>query len=233
MTLQSKKKATAVSAGEPGPTITRLVATEIGNRIIDGVYRPGMSLREIPLSEELGVSRGSIREALRVLERDGVIKIEAHKGASVTQLSTDELIEIYQVRGVLLGLVMAIASERCTETDIKWLQGKLGKLKGDAQQPDDVAGAAHAVTSAEMASYLIALSGNHRLAFLLTQMSAQIARYTRVGLATAERRARSLETWTAVLEAVKAHDASAAERLGRKLVSDTLHFALARIAGLV
>lgn len=233
MTLQSKKKAAAAaSAGEPGPTITRLVATEIGNRIIDGVYRPGMSLREIPLSEELGVSRGSIREALRVLERDGVVKIEAHKGASVTQLSTDELIEIYQVRGVLLGLAMAIASERCAETDIRWLGGQLDKLKRDAQQPDAAAGAAHAATSAAMATYLIALSGNQRLAFLLTQMSAQIARYTRVGLATAERRARSLETWMALFDSIKAHDAGAAERLGRKLVSDTLHFALTRIAGL-
>lgn len=232
-TLRSKKEAAVPPAGEPGPTITHLVAKEIGNRIIDGVYRPGMSLREIPLSEELGVSRGSIREALRVLERDGVVKIEAHKGASVTQLSTDELIEIYQVRGVLLGLALAIASERCDETDIKWLQGKLGKLKRDLQQPDALAGASHAATSAEMASYLIECSGNRRLKFLLTQMSAQIARYTRVGLATAERRASSFETWTAVFEALKAHDAAAAERLGRKLVSDTLHFALTRIAGLV
>lgn len=231
-TLRSKKEMASAASGEPGPTIARLVATEIGNRIIDGVYRPGMSLREIPLSEEFGVSRGSIREALRMLERDGVVKIEAHKGAAVTQLSTDELIEIYQVRGVLLGLAMAIASERWDDTDIKWMQGKLDKLQRDLQKPNAQAGAAHAATSTEMASYLIERSGNARLAFLLTQMSAQIARYTRVGLATAERREGSLQNWRALSDALKANDASAAERLGRKLVSDTLHFALTRIAGL-
>lgn len=231
MTLRNPK-CSAIPVEEPGPTITRLAATEIGNRIIAGVYRPGMSLREIPLSEEFCVSRGSIREALRILERDGVVNIEPRKGASVTQLSTDELIEIYQVRGVLLGLAMAISSERFVDTDLKWLNGKLVALRENTLQPDAVAGPAHAATSAEMALYLIKLSGNRRLEFLLTQMTAQIARYTRVGLATAERRARSLETWTDLFEAMKAHNASAAERLGRKLVSDTLHSALTRIAGL-
>lgn len=234
MALPASKqnKDSPAPAGELNPTITARVASEIGNRIIDGIYRPGMSLREIPLAEELGVSRGSIREALRILERDGVVKIEPRKGASVTELSTDELIEIYQVRGALLGLAMALACERCGESDHRWLSRHLQEMQAASQAPDARAGALHSTISSDMASYLIALAGNRRLEFLLTQMGSQIARYTRLGLSSAERRAESIQTWQSLIQALERREASQADQLGRKLVKDTLRFALSRIAGL-
>jgi len=160
-----KDKDTPSKGGTANPTITSRVAKEIGTRIIDGVYRPGMSLREIPLSEELGVSRGSIREALRILERDGVVKIEPRRGASVTELSTDELIEIYQVRSALLGLAAALACERLSETDLKWLGRKIKQLAAVAGEPDAVAGATHSTVSSEMAAYLIERSANDKTRF--------------------------------------------------------------------
>lgn len=221
-----------VSEEKPNISVTQRIVTEISNRIIDGIYKPGMSLREIPLSEQFGVSRGSLREALRILERDGVVTIEPRRGASVTSLSADELIEIYQVRRVLLGLAMAMACERFGDDDAKWITDKLTILQENIHGPDPAASSRHATVSAEMASYFILLSGNQRLEFLLTHMSAQIARYTRIGVATSERRISSLATWTELLDAMNAHDPTAAERLGRKLVADTLHFALTRIAGL-
>lgn len=217
---------------EVGPTITSRVATEIGTRIIDGVYRPGMSLREIPLAEELGVSRGSIREALRLLERDGVVRIEPRKGASVTELSTDELIEIYQVRSALLGLAAALACERMDERDHQWLQRKLAEMQAAAREPDARAAASHAGISSEMATYLIERAANRRLQSLLTHMGPQIARYTRIGLSTPERRSESVATWTALLLALADRQSAQADQLGRKLVRDTLRFALTRIAGL-
>ncbi|HYF21592.1 MAG TPA: GntR family transcriptional regulator [Ramlibacter sp.] len=220
------------TVGELGPTITSRVASEIGSRIIDGAYRPGMSLREIPLSEELGVSRGSIREALRILERDGVVRIEPRKGASVTELSTDELIEIYQVRSALLGLAAALACERMDERDHRWLGRKLEDMKAAGEAPEARAAALHAGISSEMAAYLIERAANRRLQHLLTQLAPQIARYTRIGVSTAERRTESVGTWDALLQAMARRDAAAADQLGRKLVRDTLRFALARIAGL-
>lgn len=234
MALPARKenKDGPASAGDINPTITIRVATEIGNRIIDGVYRPGMSLREIPLAEELGVSRGSIREALRILERDGVVKIEPRKGASVTELSTDELIEIYQVRGMLMGLAAALACERCGEPDHRWFNRKLQEMQAAANAPDERAGALHSGISSEMAGYMIALAGNRRLEFLLTQMGSQIARYTRLGLSSVERRAESMQTWQSLIQALERREAANAEQIGRKLVKDTLRFALSRIAGL-
>jgi DNA-binding GntR family transcriptional regulator len=220
------------AADDAVPTVANQLAAELSKRVLEGRYLPGANLREVPLAEEFGVSRSSIREALRILERDGVVRIEPHRGASVTRLSTDELIEIYQVRTVLLGLAMALCCARCTDADVAWLAGRLGEMQAAGRHPDERAGAMHASISAEMALYIVGHAGNARLERLLTQMSAQIARYTRLGLSSAERRAQSLRTWSEAVDAMRRRNAADAERAGRTLVTDTFRFALGRIAGL-
>ena len=112
----------ARTSGGDRQTAANRTAALIAGRVLDGAYRPGESLREIPLAEDLGVSRSTIREALRILERDGVVRIEPHRGASVTQLSPEELIEIYQVRTVLLGLAMGLCAQRCTDREVQALK---------------------------------------------------------------------------------------------------------------
>jgi len=214
------------------PTVPNQLAAELTARIVDGLYAPGTSLREVPLAAEFGISRSSVREALRILERDGVARIEPHRGATVTRLNTDELIEIYQVRCVLLGLVMVLACERCTMADSEWLATRCAEMQAASALDDPAAGAAHARISTQMALHLMRLAGNARLEQLLTQMSAQIARYTRLGLSAPQRRAQSLQTWAALVAALGQNDPALAERLGRQLVTDTLRFALGRIAGL-
>jgi DNA-binding GntR family transcriptional regulator len=219
-------------AADGVPTVANQLATELSKRVLEGRYLPGANLREVPLAEEFGVSRSSIREALRILERDGVVGIEPHRGASVTRLSTDELIEIYQVRTVLLGLAMALCCARCTDADVYWLAKRLAEMKTAGRHSDERAGAQHASVSAEMALYIVGRTGNARLERLFTQMSAQIARYTRLGLSSAERRAQSLQTWGEAVDAMRRRDAADAEQAGRTLVTDTFRFALGRIAGL-
>jgi len=232
--MPSRPKAAAAqsTASAPASTVANQVAGELARRIVDGRYAPGASLREVPLAAEFGVSRSSVREALRILERDGVARIAPHQGASVTRLTTDELIDIYQVRTALLGLAMALASERCSDADVDWVAARVEELRKAARLADTRAGTRHADVSAQAALHLIRLAGNRRLEQLLTQMAAQIARYTRLGLSTPERRRQSLATWEQVLEALRRRDAVMAERCGRKLVTDTLRFALGRIAGL-
>jgi len=217
---------------DAAPTVANRLAAELSQRVLDGRYPPGAGLRELPLAEEFGVSRGSIREALRILERDGVVRIEPHRGASVTRLSTDELIEIYQVRTVLLGLAMALFCARCTDAEVAWLDRRLAEMQAASRHPDERAGAMHAEISAGMALYIVGRSGNARLERLLTQMSPQIARYTRLGLSSSNRRAQSLQTWGAVVDGLRRRDGAEAERAGRRLVTDTFRFALGRIAGL-
>jgi DNA-binding GntR family transcriptional regulator len=215
-----------------GETTANRVAQIIAARVLDGSYAPGASLREVALAGELGVSRSSIREALRILERDGVVRIEAHRGASVTRLTPDELIEIYQVRAVLLGLAMGLCARRRSDRDLQTLANLHARMEQALDDSHTAAAGQHARLSAEMALLIIASAGNRRLEELLTQMANQIARYTRLGLSTRRRCQQSAATWKKVLDALAGQDSAAAERLGKQLVTETLRHALERIAAL-
>jgi DNA-binding GntR family transcriptional regulator len=219
------------ATGASGATVAVQLAQDIARRIIAGVYAPGSSLREIPLAEAYGVSRTSIREAFRILERDGVVTIEPRHGASVTRLNTDELVEVYQVRSVLLGLAMAMFCSQCSEDQVHWLETRYVQMKALPGGEQKQAAARHAEISAGMARYIFEGSGNQLLTQLLSRMSLQIARYTLVGLSAPKRRAQSIATWGQVMMAIRSRDAKAAERYGRKLVKDNLRFALSQISG--
>jgi len=214
------------------PTTANRIASVLARRIVEAEIAPGSRLREVPLAAEFGVSRGSVREALRILERDGVVRIEAHRGAQVTLLSTDELIEIFQVRTALLGLAMALFCERCEASDHVWFKEQIGRLKKAGRDTDSKAASLHADISAEMAGYALRRGGNLRLERMFMQMSAQVARYTRLGLSAKERRRQSIDTWQQLSEALRRRDPSAAERCGRTLVTNTFRFALGQIAGI-
>ena len=71
------------------------------DEIVSGRLSPGERLRELELSSRLGVSRGPIREALRELEKDGLVQVKSYSGTIVASLSREEVCEVYQVRSAI------------------------------------------------------------------------------------------------------------------------------------
>ena len=82
-------------------TVTDYVISAIRERILAGDYAAGMRLDQQTLTEELGASLIPVRESLRQLEAEGLVRIHPHRGAFVADLSITELKEIYLVREVL------------------------------------------------------------------------------------------------------------------------------------
>ena len=70
-------------------------------RILEGELRPGTPLPEIPLAESMGVSRNTMREAVRILSIEGLLKRNVHRGVTVAQLSLRDVQEIYHLRRLL------------------------------------------------------------------------------------------------------------------------------------
>jgi DNA-binding GntR family transcriptional regulator len=86
------------------------VATLLRQRILEGELRPGTQLQELPLASSLGVSRNTMREAIRILSLEGLLRRTLHRGAAVSQLSPNDVREIYQLRRMLeLPAVLAAA----------------------------------------------------------------------------------------------------------------------------
>lgn len=86
------------------------VAAVVRQRIMSGELRPGTALQELQLASSLGVSRNTMREAVRILCLEGLLWRNLHRGLAVAQLSLKDVQEIYQVRRMLeLGAVAAAA----------------------------------------------------------------------------------------------------------------------------
>lgn len=188
------------------------VARRIADAVIRGDLAPGEHLREQEFSDRFGVSRGTVREAIRILERDGVATIIPRRGAIVTSLSGDEIREIYEVREVLFGQAAGLCAERRPE-DLNRELAELVEVMERSGPRGDVA--EYARLSNQLALAIIGGSFNRRLLELFNRMSLQIARYTHLGLARPERREESLANWRRVIEAIEARDVPAAEQWAR------------------
>lgn len=77
------------------------VATLLRQRILEGEFLPGTQVQELPLASSLGVSRNTMREAIRILSLEGLLRRSLHRGAAVAQLSLRDVHEIYQLRRML------------------------------------------------------------------------------------------------------------------------------------
>ncbi len=86
--------------------------------ILEGAYAPGQRLLEEELASRVGVSRTSLRDCLRRLSGEGLVRIEANRGTFVASHSSEEIEEIFQLRAVLEGHATALAAVHATAQDL-------------------------------------------------------------------------------------------------------------------
>ena len=85
----------------PAPSNVDLALEGIREAIVAGRLRPGERIKEIPLAEELGFSRAPVRDALKLLERDGLVVLVPNRGAIVPELRAVDVLEVYALRAAL------------------------------------------------------------------------------------------------------------------------------------
>jgi DNA-binding GntR family transcriptional regulator len=113
---------------------TDQVAEGLRRKILEGHLAPGTDLREVQLAAALGVSRNTVREALRVLMGEGLVRRDMHRGATVARLSEDDVEDIYASRLALeVAAVDAFAGE---EEDLAGLSEAMERLERAAQEKD-------------------------------------------------------------------------------------------------
>jgi DNA-binding GntR family transcriptional regulator len=98
--------------------ISQRVAAQLRDEIIAGEIEAGSALRLVPLAERLGVSTTPIREALSILERQGLLHSRMHRGFRVAAISPKEIVSIYDVHAHISELLAESATRRLTEVDI-------------------------------------------------------------------------------------------------------------------
>lgn len=122
------------------PADRRGLADEVADRIraaiFDGAFPPGTPLREVDLAARLEVSRGPIREALAKLEREGLVRTQWHRGATVTTLSAEDAEELYTLRAALERLAVARFHTHATPADLAALEEVVDRMHAAATDHD-------------------------------------------------------------------------------------------------
>ena len=85
----------------PAPSNVDLALEAVREAIVGGRLRPGERIKEIPLAAELGFSRAPVRDAFRLLERDGLVELVPNRGALVPELRAVDVLEVYALRASL------------------------------------------------------------------------------------------------------------------------------------
>lgn len=190
----------------PAP-VRKQVAELIRTAITSGRFTPGQRLVEKVLCEMTGVSRASIREALRELETDGLVEVIPYKGPSVALLSREDAAGIYQVRGALEALAAYNFANTASDAEVKMLRRKVRELK-KAYAAKDV----EIILDAKRAFYEVLFEGaaNPTIPATLRTLNDRITLLRRVSLSSPERGQASLAEIDKIIAAIERRDPSEA-----------------------
>lgn len=152
-------------------TVGDMVYEVLRESIQKGVFAPGERLRQDQLAEQLGVSRIPVRSALMQLETEGLIKVHPYRGATVAELSADEMRENYEIRAVLEGLALRKAAAAMTPR-------RLAKLKKMARELNRISDGEDFLRM-RMAFYHELYDGDHhpQLVALIEKLRTDAGRY--------------------------------------------------------
>ncbi len=122
-------------AGESDSLVGR-IAESVGLAIIEGRFAPGADLNSVDLSAQFSTSRTPVREALMLLEKEGLVEIPPRRRPRVAPLSIEAVREIYQVRASLYALVAELIVPRATDSELGTLKPHLEQMEGAARTGD-------------------------------------------------------------------------------------------------
>lgn len=208
-------------ADHAGPTLTvpEQIAARLGDRIIAGGLAPGERVGEQALADEFAVSRGPVREAIRILEREGLVEVLPRRGAVVTRLSAEELRELFEIRAGLFEIaVRKVAATRPPEL-LAVMRAGVARLEALADEP--TGGDAYAETTHRLILIAASFAGNERLRRMIAALSLQSLRYSKLGLASVARRRRSVKLWQQALRALERGDAEQMAQLARQRTEES------------
>lgn len=128
-------------------SVVGLAYDQIRAMIVDGRLGPGARVGQAELAEALGISRGSVREALRRLVGDGLLAFEVNRGFFVADLGLDRVLERLEARLLLEPLIARLAAERRTDAQLAALERSIADERGarTAAAAHDASRAFHAI----------------------------------------------------------------------------------------
>jgi DNA-binding GntR family transcriptional regulator len=203
--------------------VRRVLREEIREQLIDDILSgrlpPGTRIVETRLAQELGVSQGPVREALRDLELFGFVTSSPFRGTQVREISAEDLLEIYPVRAALEAVAARTAASRIDDETLARLEKHVGAMREAAAKGDH---RAHVDADYAFHQAIIKASGNRMLQHVWQTM--RLATTTFVTHSMTQLTHRSLQEigdrHVPVLDALRARDPNLAEAAMRRHIEE-------------
>lgn len=225
-----------IARTRPVRTLPEQIADDLGAAIARGEHAPGSRLIEQDLAQSYGVSRGPVREALRLLSERGLAVILPRRGAHVVELSLDSLVDLFNTRAVLMGLAARYFAAMASEEAREQLADALVQLRAANEAPDaDAFSFLQATTRVGL--IITRHCGSESLGRLIEHQNASSAwgalwRSGRIDFVTRERRRVATADYLEMGEAIERRDGAQAEAVMRLMVMASRQSAVAALAEL-
>lgn len=184
-------------------SLSEVIFRQLDSMIMSGHIEPGERINESQLSNLLGVSRAPIREALRGLERCGLLEMRAKKGMFVRDIKVKEVEELYDIRAALDALAGEKAAELINQERLKILEKLMDEMSlcVDANDPD-----AYYRVNITFHTAIVEQAGNKNLFMVYEGICKRMSLFRRVSLSLPGQLSVSLDRHQKIVEAIKSKD---------------------------
>ena len=161
-------------------SLTSVVQGELERMILSGELAPGAKLTETALAARLGVSRGPLREAFRMLDEAGLVRTEKNRGVFVRDIPIDEAVEIFDLRAAMDELVGRRLAENITAPQLKEVRGLVEQMEQAVKAKDAYH---YHLLNLKFHDRLVELAGNSKLTAIYRKLIKELSLFRRLNLA--------------------------------------------------
>lgn len=203
-----------MSAADPLPQpapIADQIAGRLFRDILRGHYQPGERIREQEVADRLGVSRGPVREALHIVEQNGLVENVPWKGARVVLLSPDDVEDLFRLTSALMAVVARLCVQRATDEE---LEAFARRVEAHAPMADPGRSTQEQLNAAfGLGAYLFEIARSPHVAATIARVVRLVYWQHRVlNLVDAAWRAEAVETWRHLARALRTRNVAEVER---------------------
>ncbi len=199
-----------LSRGEEHDSLVLDIACTIGAEILDGTLPPGRDLNSVDLADRFGTSRTPVREALVMLEKEGLVEVPPRRRPRVADHTREEIREIYRVRAAMLGLCASEACEHASAEEVTELRAIVTLMQTAARTGDREG---YYWGNVRFHERFAELSRNRTLLRQLDSLVLRSLRFRRRTLANPERVSRSIADHSRLVLALEDRDPALASAL--------------------
>jgi phosphonate utilization transcriptional regulator len=190
-------------------SLTSVVQQEIERAILQGEHAPGAKLVEANIAEKLGVSRGPVREAFRMLEEAGLVRTEKNRGVFVRDIPIEEAVEIFDLRAAMDELVGRKLAESIKPVQLKEIKGLVDAME-KAVKAEDARG--YHLLNLTFHDRLVEMAGNSKLTAIYRKLIKELSLFRRLNLADGWLLPISASEHRQIIKAIASGDLDAAGR---------------------